>query len=282
MRPSEPTMHDQPTTNGPNRHGSHVPHERHDLELVVAYAADDLDGSDRADAQALVDGCPDCALLVSDLRAIAAATVTLPTPPRRRDFRLSPEDARRARGWSARRLFDRVGLVPSLGAGLAAIGLAGLLLASIPGSGAPSFGAATTESLPGSAAGAAAAPGAVAGTAIPAPLSGAAPASSSGATAAPLPDIVAPGGVLPSASAAPSAAASAVTAPAPSASARTSKAAAPQAGPSTPLAGTQPLPGSASATSGGPSPLADVSLGAIVVGIVLLVLGFVRRRRSLV
>jgi len=270
MRPSEPTMHDQ-----------------HDLDLVVGYSAGDLEGAERADAQALVDGCADCALLVADLRAIAAATATLPVPPRGRDFRLSPEDARRARGWSPRRFFDRIGIVPSLGAGLAAIGLAGLLLASIPGSGATSFGAATTESLPRSAAGAAAAPGAATGTAIPLPLSGAAPASSAGATAAPLPDIVAPGGMLPSASAAPSAAASAVTAPAPSASAGTPRAAgppaaAPQASPSTPLAGSQPLPGSASATFGGPSPLADVSLGAIVVGIVLLVLGFVRRRRSLV
>jgi len=261
MRPSEPTMHDQ-----------------HDLDLVVAYAAGDLEGAERAAAEALVAGCPDCALLVSDLRAIADATATLPVPPRRRDFRLSPEAARQARGWRPRRFFDRIGIVPSLGAGLAAIGLAGLLLASIPGSGATSFGGVTTESVPRTAAGAAAAPGAAAGTAIPAPLFGAAPASSSGATAAPLPDIVGPGGPIVAASAAPSAASAA----APSGSLGTSNAAAPQVSPSTQPAGSHPAPGSVVATSGGPSPLADVSLGALVVGIVLLVLGIVRRRRSLV
>ncbi|MHB8400033.1 MAG: hypothetical protein ACYDCI_14055 [Candidatus Limnocylindrales bacterium] len=246
-------------------------HDQHDLDLIAGYSAGDLEGAERAAAEALVDRCPDCRLLVADLRAIAAATATLPTPPRRRDFRLSTEDARRAgtRRWSPRRFFDRVGAIPSLGAGLAAIGLAGLLLASIPGSGTTSFGAATNESMPRSAAGAAAAPAAVA-----------APASSARATAAPAPDLAAPGGPIAAASAAPSTS-SVATSTAPSAG-PSSEAVRPPAtpSPSTPTVVQSVPPGTVSGTPGGPSALGIASLGVLVVGVVVLVLGIVRRRRS--
>jgi len=214
-----------------------------------------------------VAGCPDCALLVSDLRAIADATATLPVPPRRRDFRLSPEAARQARGWRPRRFFDRIGIVPSLGAGLAAIGLAGLLLASIPGSGATSFGGVTTESVPRTAAGAAA------------PAGVAAPASSARATTAPVPDLAAPGGPIATASAAPST--GSVTPSAAPSARPSSEAIHPPVGPSPPAPAVAPsVPGAVNGTPGGLSALGIASLGALVVGVVVLVLGIVRRRRS--
>ena len=55
-------------------------HEDHDTMLVAALAAGDLAGTDRDQAIALIEGCTDCASLHDDLRAIARATSTLPSP----------------------------------------------------------------------------------------------------------------------------------------------------------------------------------------------------------
>jgi hypothetical protein len=120
----------------------HVPdlrsHATHDLELVAAHASRDLGGRDLESATALVAGCDACAELHADLRAIAAALPATPAPRRRRDFRLTPEQAASLgpAGW--RRLLapfgsPRFAFAAPLGAGLATLGLAGLLVGVVPG-----------------------------------------------------------------------------------------------------------------------------------------------------
>jgi hypothetical protein len=114
------------------------PHDRHDRHLVAALAADDLEPTVRADAEALVASCRDCAELLADLRVIALATAALPDVPRTRDFRITAADAARLRpsGWRA--LLDALGGARSsfsrpLAVGLTTIGLVGLLATTIPG-----------------------------------------------------------------------------------------------------------------------------------------------------
>jgi hypothetical protein len=118
--------------------GTSESHARHDLHLVAALAADDLAPVVRTEAETLVASCRDCAELVADLRAIAAATAALPDIPRTRDFRLTAADAARLqpRGW--RGLLDAIGGARAsfsrpLATGLTTLGLVGLLVTTIPG-----------------------------------------------------------------------------------------------------------------------------------------------------
>ncbi|HEY6608740.1 MAG TPA: hypothetical protein VI277_06045 [Candidatus Limnocylindria bacterium] len=133
----------------------HLPdHTTHDPELIAAYAAGDATGPDLALATELVADCTDCAALHRDLRSIATALPELPAPARSRDFRLTPEQAAALapsgwRGFLAAFASPRFRLAAPLGTGLAAIGLAGLLLGT-PGSVLP----AGEGSAAGSAAGA--------------------------------------------------------------------------------------------------------------------------------
>jgi hypothetical protein len=112
----------------------HLPdHLTHDPELVAAYAAGDATGSDLALATELVADCTACAALHRDLRAIATALPELPAPARTRDFRLTPTQAASLapsgwRGVLAAFASPRFRLAAPLGTGLAAIGIAGLLL----------------------------------------------------------------------------------------------------------------------------------------------------------
>ena len=114
----------------------HIPdHLTHDPELVAAYAAGDATGPDLAAATELVAACTECAELHRDLRAIATALPELPAPRRTRDFRLTPEQAASLQpsGWRgvlAAFASPRFRLAAPLGTGLAAAGLAGLLLAT--------------------------------------------------------------------------------------------------------------------------------------------------------
>jgi hypothetical protein len=114
----------------------HLPdHATHDPELIAAFAAGDATGSALDEATALVAACADCAALHRDLRAISTALPELPAPTRPRDFRLAPEqaDALRPSGWRglvATFASPRFRLAAPLGTGLAAAGLAGLLLAT--------------------------------------------------------------------------------------------------------------------------------------------------------
>jgi hypothetical protein len=114
-------------------------HANHDALLVAALAAGDLAGTDRDHATALIQTCSDCLTLHEDLLAIALATTSVPPPiaTRPRDFRLTPEQARRLRPSGWRRALGafaspRLAFTRPLGIGLTTIGLAGLLLTNIP------------------------------------------------------------------------------------------------------------------------------------------------------
>ena len=134
----------------------------HDDTLVARLAADDLHGSEAAAARTLVAACPACATLLGDLRAIIHATATLPAPRRPRDFRLTEADAARLRpaGWRAiLRAFGqpRMAVAGPLATGLAALGIGGILVASLAGgmtgaatgaAGALPFGAAERAAVP--------------------------------------------------------------------------------------------------------------------------------------
>jgi hypothetical protein len=119
---------------------SHPPtdHATHDELLIASLLDRPPGGPDRDRAEALVAACDDCAALHRDLVALTAATRALPTPPRPREFTLSADDAERLRpkGWrrliaafgSSRDVFSR-----PLAIGLTTLGLAGLLVSTIPG-----------------------------------------------------------------------------------------------------------------------------------------------------
>ena len=112
-------------------------HAEHDLLLVAAFAAGDLGEADRERAELLASTCAECALLATDLRAIATATAALPPRTRPRDFALSPQDAARLQGRGWRRLLGvlagpRSAALRPLATGLTTLGIAGLLLAAMP------------------------------------------------------------------------------------------------------------------------------------------------------
>jgi anti-sigma factor RsiW len=113
-------------------------HTDHDPLLIAALAAGDLGGREQAAASRLITDCGACADLHADLVAVAHATRELPAPLRPRDFTLSPEDAARARRTGWRRVAailagPRFGLARPVGTAFATLGLAGILLASLPG-----------------------------------------------------------------------------------------------------------------------------------------------------
>ena len=112
-------------------------HADHDRMLVASLADHSLTTTERAAAEALVAACDDCAALQADFLALRDATRAMPTPARPRDYTLTASDAARLRrgGWrrlvavfgSSRDTFSR-----PLAVGLTTLGLAGLLLASVP------------------------------------------------------------------------------------------------------------------------------------------------------
>jgi hypothetical protein len=129
-------------------------HDDHDLLLVASYAAGDAAGTELEAAVALVAGCPECATLHADLCVIAAATAALPAPVRTRDFRLTATQASSLRSHGWRRFLapfagPRFAFAGPLGAGLATLGIAGILLAGgsvIPLGGSTAATVTTAES----------------------------------------------------------------------------------------------------------------------------------------
>jgi hypothetical protein len=118
---------------------NHLPpdHEAHDELLIVAFASGDASGEDAATAAGLVASCASCRRLLDDIGAIAAATAELPAPERPRDFRLTDADAARLGRTGWRRLLGplagpRLRFAGSLGGALVTLGLAGLLVATVP------------------------------------------------------------------------------------------------------------------------------------------------------
>jgi hypothetical protein len=161
-------------------------HARHDL-LLVAEAADR--GGRLPAAQA---ACPDCQALHAELVSLVAALPTAALPTRPRDYTLRPTDAERLRPAGWRRLLGAIGtsrdvVTRPLAIGLTTLGLAGLLVATIPGALSGSLGSA------GAAPSTTNAPAAATEAAVPAATG----APSAAASAAPVPAMGAPVGAAP-------------------------------------------------------------------------------------
>lgn len=112
-------------------------HASHDTLLVASLTDRSPGDRERAAAEALVATCGMCATLHADLVALSAATRDLPTLTRARDYRLSPEDAHRLRPGGWRRLIAAFGSTRDafsrpLAVGLTTLGIAGLLVATVP------------------------------------------------------------------------------------------------------------------------------------------------------
>lgn len=132
-------------------HASDTPaaHAAHDLTSVAALAArtHDLDDGVAAAARAQVAGCTTCADLLADLVALQTVLPTTATPARPRDFRLAPAEAARLHRTGWRRVLAffgsaRDGFSRPLAIGFTTLGLAGLLLATLPSMSIGSGGAA--------------------------------------------------------------------------------------------------------------------------------------------
>ena len=205
-----------------------IDHSAHDALLLAALASGDaLEAADRARADAQVRDCASCAALLSDLVAIRAATVELPVPRRRRDFRLTEADAVRLRPAGWRRILvafgsPRARLAGPASLGLATLGIAGLLLATVPMAPLAERSGAIATSADANGAAVAAAPAATAAPAptpppvpVPTPAAAETAAPFGGAQVAETPGAeslkIAP--LLPGVTAAPSAAASAEAPP---------------------------------------------------------------------
>lgn len=133
-------------------------HDSHDRLLMVRLASDDIPRAERPAADALRSACAECAALIDDVRRISRSTATLPAPRRPRDFRLTAEQARQARGSILRRFMERLsaprmGVLQPLGAAAVAIGfvlvVVGMGLPGMVGSPASQF---AVDSSPGAAA----------------------------------------------------------------------------------------------------------------------------------
>jgi hypothetical protein len=113
-----------------------TPHADHDLLVIAAGTDPDADPAARAAAARQSANCTECDELARDLRAIAAGLQSLPRSipaPAARDFRISPDQARRLqRGNGLRRILRPFGPggLPSLrplSAAFTTLGVAGLL-----------------------------------------------------------------------------------------------------------------------------------------------------------
>ena len=112
-------------------------HEAHDRLLIASLVDRSISDAERDRAEAQLTTCAACAQLHEDLVALAAATRALPVPQRTRDFTLVPSEAARIRGSRWRRLVAAFGSTRDvfsrpLAIGLTTLGVAGLLVASVP------------------------------------------------------------------------------------------------------------------------------------------------------
>ena len=156
----------------------HTSHDRLLIAGLVDRSPDALTPDERRHALAQVASCTECRSLLADLRALSSALPTTSTPPRPRDFSLTPADADRLRPRGLRWMLGLIGtprdsFTRPLALGLTTLGIVGLLVASLPGAlggFASSAGGAPVLSAVGNAIGEAA------GSAAPAPA--AAPAAS--------------------------------------------------------------------------------------------------------
>ena len=167
----------------PNQPANAENHAVHDPTWMAALATrdPDLSPSERTTAQAALESCGACADLFADLVAISAAIPSAAIPARPRDFTLTAADAARLRPHGLRRLLKAIGSARDgvtfpLAMGLTTMGIAGLLLATIPAALSGAGGAASmTLSTVGEAG-----PAPAAASAAPAPAASA-PAASAAA-----------------------------------------------------------------------------------------------------
>ena len=112
-------------------------HRRHDSLRIAA--AVDRDSDVRPSlVRTLLATCLECARLHADLRSLALALPAVATPARPRDFTLTEADAERLRPRGLRRWLDLIGtsrdtITRPLAIGFTTLGLAGLLVATVPG-----------------------------------------------------------------------------------------------------------------------------------------------------
>lgn len=112
-------------------------HAAHDLTLIAALAArtPDLTEPQMTAANEQLASCDACTALLADLVTLQTALPTTSTPPRPRDFSLTPADAERLRRTGWRRFLGLIGSARDnvsrpLAVGFTSLGVAGLLLAS--------------------------------------------------------------------------------------------------------------------------------------------------------
>lgn len=118
---------------------SATPHTTHDVVLLAAVGDRDPDPASRATVERMIADCHECAAIAEDLRLLAIGLADLPPSlPAPRDMRLTEADAARLRRggvWRAiLRPFGATGLpgLRPLAGALTALGLAGLLMTTIP------------------------------------------------------------------------------------------------------------------------------------------------------
>ena len=123
----------------PNQPANPANHDAHDPAWMAALATrdPDLSPSERTQAEAAIESCGPCANLFADLVAISGAIPSAAIPARPRDFTLTAADAARLRPHGLRRVLKAVGsardgITFPLAMGLTTMGIAGLLLATIP------------------------------------------------------------------------------------------------------------------------------------------------------
>lgn len=114
-------------------------HALHDPVWMAALASrdPDLTASERTRAEAALESCDACADLFAELVAVSAAIPAAAIPTRPRDFTLTAADAARLRPGGLRRWLAGIGSVRDgitfpLAMGLTTMGIAGLLLATVP------------------------------------------------------------------------------------------------------------------------------------------------------
>jgi pyruvate/2-oxoglutarate dehydrogenase complex dihydrolipoamide acyltransferase (E2) component len=114
-------------------------HARHDPLWMAALATrdPDLSESERTRAEAALESCGSCIDLFAELVALSAAIPSAAVPARPRDFTLTPADAERLRPRGLRRWLAGIGSVRDgitfpLALGLTTMGIAGLLVATVP------------------------------------------------------------------------------------------------------------------------------------------------------
>jgi hypothetical protein len=133
-------------------------HATHDPTWIAALAARDhgLEPAEHAQARANLETCDACKDVYADLVTLAAAVPTAAVPARPRSYTLTAADAARLRPAGWRRFLRAVGsardgITFPLAMGLTTIGIAGLLVATLPTLSAGTAAAPSTLSAVGAA-----------------------------------------------------------------------------------------------------------------------------------